>query len=158
GALSTMSFGSGDQTSAEGDTVWLQPLTAPTEGEWFYGQEGLPPGLIIDSSSGVIQGTIAYNAAEVQGGIYPVTVTATSLTGGTISQSFTWTVIDTQTPPQLGPLADLTNAPGDGVAVSVQASDADGDPLTYGAGGLPPGLSIDPGTGLISGMIATTAP
>src|SRR5262249_3662299 len=87
-AWSTMSVGSGDKASAEGDSVWLQALTAPNEGEWFYGQEGLPPGLIIDSSSGVIQGTIAYNAAEVQGGIYPVTVTATSLASGTISQSF----------------------------------------------------------------------
>jgi hypothetical protein len=45
---------------------------------------------------------------------------------------------------------------GGATAVSLQltAVDPDGDPLTYSASGLPAGLSIDPGTGLISGTLA----
>ena len=34
---------------------------------------------------------------------------------------------------------------------ALAATDSDTDPLTYGATGLPPGLTINSGTGLISG-------
>ena len=37
------------------------------------------------------------------------------------------------------------------VQLQIVAGDADGDPLTYGASGLPPGLTIASGNGLISG-------
>ena len=47
---------------------------------------------------------------------------------------------------------------GDVVSVSVGASDADGgDVLTYSAVNLPPGLSIDAGSGLISGTLSYVA-
>ena len=46
---------------------------------------------------------------------------------------------------------------GDVVSLQVVASDGDGDPLTYSATGLPADLTIDPGTGLISGTIAAGA-
>jgi len=39
------------------------------------------------------------------------------------------------------------------VNLQLTAVDPDGDPLTYSASGLPAGLSIDPGTGLISGTL-----
>ena len=46
----------------------------------------------------------------------------------------------------------------DAIAVQVLASDSDGpSPLSYSATGLPPGLSMDTSTGLISGTIATDA-
>ena len=41
------------------------------------------------------------------------------------------------------------------VSISVVASDPEGDPLAYGASGLPPGLSIDPTSGEISGTLTT---
>ena len=34
-----------------------------------------------------------------------------------------------------------------------EVNDPDGDNLTHSANGLPPSLSIDPGTGLISGFV-----
>ncbi len=40
------------------------------------------------------------------------------------------------------------------VSLAIVASEADGDPLTYTASGLPAGLSIDPASGVISGAIA----
>ena len=55
-------------------------------------------------------------------------------------------------------LGDQTNAEGTGlVSLSAAATDPDGDALTYAASGLPSGLSIDPGSGLISGTLSLSA-
>jgi hypothetical protein len=43
------------------------------------------------------------------------------------------------------------------VSLAATATDADGDPLTYAATGLPPNLAIDPQSGLITGTIAAGA-
>ena len=58
-------------------------------------------------------------------------------------------------PPVVEPIADLTVRVGDSVTFQVHASDADGDPLTFGAAGLPGDLAIDPVTGLIAGQPGT---
>ena len=50
-------------------------------------------------------------------------------------------------------LGDRTDPEGFSVGLSAGATDPDGDPLTYGATGLPPGLSIDVATGQITGTI-----
>ena len=47
--------------------------------------------------------------------------------------------------------ADTSSEQGVPANLSVRAADPDGDLLTYSAAGLPPGLSIAPGTGVISG-------
>ena len=61
-------------------------------------------------------------------------------------------------PPVVTNPGDQTNAEGDNVTLSVDASDPDqGDTLTYEATGLPGGLSIDPSTGEISGAITSGA-
>jgi len=44
-----------------------------------------------------------------------------------------------------------TTAIGEPVGLQISADDADGDALVFGAGGLPPGLQIDPDSGLIYG-------
>jgi sugar lactone lactonase YvrE len=54
-------------------------------------------------------------------------------------------------------LGNRTSQEGDVISLSAAATDADGDPLTYEASGLPSGLSIDTATGLISGTIAAGA-
>jgi hypothetical protein len=54
-------------------------------------------------------------------------------------------------------LADRTGSEGEVVNLSAGATDPDGDALTYEATGLPPGLSIDPASGRISGTIASGA-
>src|SRR5262249_23197569 len=46
-----------------------------------------------------------------------------------------------------------TNAEADTVSLQIQASDQDGDTLTYAAANLPAGLDINTATGLITGTI-----
>ena len=50
---------------------------------------------------------------------------------------------------------DQTSNEGDTVSLQIEAIDLDNDPLTYSATGLPPDLSIDSGTGEISGNIGS---
>src|SRR5262249_43993988 len=59
------------------------------------------------------------------------------------------------TPPyvSVGPLPPRNDLEGAPVALPVVANDSAGHPLSYSANSLPPGLFINPMTGLISGMI-----
>jgi len=57
-------------------------------------------------------------------------------------------------PIYLAPVPTQQNRPDSAVTLTIRASDKAGDPLTYSATGLPPGLSIDPATGLITGTTA----
>ncbi|MBV1854339.1 putative Ig domain-containing protein [Catellatospora tritici] len=56
----------------------------------------------------------------------------------------------------VSPIPDQTDAVGDVVSVPVVATST-GGPIAYSATGLPAGLSIDPGTGVISGAPTTAA-
>ncbi len=54
-------------------------------------------------------------------------------------------------PPAINAIADQYSPVGTPLTLQVSATDPDNDPITYSATGLPPGLSIDPVSGLISG-------
>ena len=43
------------------------------------------------------------------------------------------------------------------ISLDAGATDADGDPLTYAATGLPAGLSLDTSSGLISGTLSSSS-
>jgi hypothetical protein len=124
----------------EGDVVNLQ---VAIDAERFTAR-GLPRGLRIDRALGVIIGTIDPQAA----GTYRVTVTGFD---GPLRRSvtFLWRVADT-TPPLLTNPGNQRNHIGDRVTLALRHGDAD----HFSATGLPPGLSIDPATGLISGTMA----
>ncbi len=147
----------GNQTNAEGNTVSLQVSANTTSPPISYAASGLPAGVTMNSASGVINGALAYTDAETQGGNYNVTVSAFDGGGHSGSTGFTWTVTDTTLPPIVTNPGNQTNWQGDGVSLQVQASDPDGDPLTYSATSLPYGLSINQSSGLISGEIASNA-
>jgi hypothetical protein len=150
----------GNQTNFDGDTVSLPPLTASdAEGNTLtFSETGLPSGLNIDPNTGVISGTIAGNADLDSA--YSVTITATDSTAGaSASQPFTWTVTN---PVTLANPGNQSNYDGDTVSLATSASDALGNALTYsdvvsGVDTLPPGLSVDPNSGVISGTIAGNA-
>ncbi|HEY1919523.1 MAG TPA: putative Ig domain-containing protein [Streptosporangiaceae bacterium] len=145
-------FSPGNQTTATGGTVYLQTQGEDTcTGTFSYKATGLPTGLSISSTTGVISGTAS------KAGTYTVTVTGTDTTGPSASATYTWTVGTTT-----GNTVTVTN-PGSqtgtvGTPASLQVSATDsasGQTLTYSATGLPAGLSINASTGLISGTPTT---
>ncbi|WP_028809400.1 M4 family metallopeptidase [Streptomyces sp. 351MFTsu5.1] len=77
----------GSRTSTVGTAVSLQISASSTNsGALTYAASGLPTGLSISSSSGLISGT------PTTAGTYSTTVTVTDSTGATGTASFTWTV------------------------------------------------------------------
>ena len=143
----------GSQTGTVGTAASLQiSATDSASGQTLtYSATGLPAGLSISSTTGLISGT------PTTAGSNSVTVTAKDTTGASGSASFTWT-INAAT----GNTVTVTN-PGSqtgtvGTAASLQISATDsasGQTLTYSATGLPAGLSISSTTGLISGTPTT---
>ncbi|GHD89343.1 putative Ig domain-containing protein [Streptomyces naganishii] len=77
----------GSQSTATGGSASLQIQASDSAGASLtYSATGLPPGLSINSSTGLISGTAS------TAGTYQVTVTAKDSTGASGSTSFTWTV------------------------------------------------------------------
>jgi 6-phosphogluconolactonase len=143
----------GDQNNREGDTVAVQVTATDPDGNAVtFSASNLPPGLSIDAATGLIAGTLPFTAA----GAYTVTVAASdgALSG---SVTFTWIVSDVDRPPLVAAIPPQAHLEGESVTLPVVATDPDGDPLTFSATNLPPDLSIDVTTGLISGIIARTA-
>ncbi len=105
---------------------------------------GLPPGLSINPSTGVISGTTGSQIAS-----YSVMVSDTDSGGATATVSFTWNVWNKIT------VASLSGDQlywGQPATMQVGASDsASGTTLTYNASGLPAAMSINSSTGVISG-------
>ena len=105
---------------------------------------GLPPGLAISASTGVISGTPTGKAAT-----YTTTVTVTDGTGASGSAVISWLVENLVT--VLAPEREQSWV---GIPVSVRVKATDSDPaqtLTFTATGLPAGLAIDAATGTITG-------
>ncbi|WP_031159520.1 putative Ig domain-containing protein [Streptomyces durhamensis] len=77
----------GSQSTTTGSSVSLQIHASDSAGAALtYSASGLPTGLSVDSSTGLISGTAS------TAGTYQVTVTAKDSTGASGSASFTWTV------------------------------------------------------------------
>jgi hypothetical protein len=148
----------GAQSSAEHDTISLSVVaTDPNSYALSYSAVNLPGGLTINGSSGVISGTVDYSAAEYLSGTYPVTVIVANDHGGSATRSFNWTIADTPRAPSMTNPGPQSSSAGGSVSMGLTASSPDGDPFVFDAAGLPPGLSIDPDTGVITGTIDPTA-
>ncbi len=132
----------GTQNSNEGDNITFQMRATDAES---FSATGLPTGLSIDPTTGLISGTIDPYGA----GTYQVTVTANDDLLAT-KTSFTWNVADSSPPSFTNP-GTQNNNEGDRVNLALNPVDADAGSIT--ATGLPTGLRIDPTTGVISGTI-----
>ena len=147
-------FSPGTQTSAVDSSVYLQMQGEDTAtGSLSYAATGLPKGLSISSSTGVISGT------ATTAGSYTVKVTGTDSTGPTGSATFTWNVgSGTGNTVTVTNPGNQTGTVGTPVSLQISASDsASGQTLTYSATGLPTGLSINATSGLITGTPTTAA-
>jgi hypothetical protein len=129
---------------------------------------GLPAGLSIGSSTGIVSGT------PTTTGAYPVTFTATDNLGVAGSASFTWTITSSAPGPASSPSSSSSPQsstvsvanPGNqsdfsGPAIAalvITATDSwtGAKALAWSATGLPTGLSIAPSTGAITGAPTTT--
>ncbi|MCJ7724798.1 MAG: putative Ig domain-containing protein, partial [Acidimicrobiia bacterium] len=68
---------------------------------------------------------------------------------------FTWSVANTTRAPVVAEPGDQTSGEDDSVSLAIYGIDPDGDRLSWSAMGLPPGLSINPITGIVGGTAHT---
>ncbi|MBY0230180.1 MAG: putative Ig domain-containing protein [Gemmataceae bacterium] len=139
-----------DQAGSEGDSVFLQVVADAGGGTMAYSATGLPNGLSISSSTGLITGTLTSPPLD---GADPVVVTVSS---GSFSSSvtFAWTVTPRVAITQPDSQSSLE---GDSVSLQVVATVPGGGTMSYAATGLPTGLAINTSTGLITGTISAGA-
>ena len=143
----------GSQTSVSGTAISPLAIAASdtsSAATLSYSATGLPAGLSINSSTGTVSGT------PTTAGSPSVTVTATDGAGFHGSATFTWTVTNTVSATSPGNQSDVSGTAI--TTVSVGASDTSSTAtLSYSDGGtLPPGLSIDPSSGAITGTPTTS--
>lgn len=128
-------------TVAQSATFTYQ-ITA-TNSPTGFGASGLPTGLSISTSSGVISG------APTGAGTFSVTISAIN-SGGTGTAVLNLTVTPPPPPPAPVITSSLSVAGTQGTAFSYRIT-ATNTPTGFGATNLPPGLSVVTSTGVISG-------
>jgi len=160
-----------NQTNSEDDNVSLTVSGSDPDGDQvFYTASNLPLGLSINYLTGQISGQLAENAANPVLGqpvsnshTYAVTVTGTDAAGLTSSQTFNWTINHTNHAPWLEFPGAFVGAPMTPANIQIVGHDPDAvpgrmiDQLTYSLTGTPASLTINPTTGLITGMFTAAA-
>ncbi len=122
----------GNQTNLDSQIVSLPVAGAfsdPDRDALTYTATGLPAGLTIDRTTGIIGGTIDRSASQTAGGVYAITVTASDGRGGSVTQTFSWTVTN---PAPVAANDTVTTNEDTPIGIDVLANDVDpdGDPLT----------------------------
>ncbi|WP_447981523.1 retention module-containing protein [Achromobacter kerstersii] len=155
-----------NDTDPDGDTLTVSQVNgnAANVGTAITGSNGGTFTLNADGSYTFNPGS-AFNSLGVdQTATSSITYTVSDGEGGTSTATLTITITGTNDTPTLTPgvtLDDQNSNDGQAITpvdISGQFTDVDtGDVLTYSATGLPPGLSIDPATGIITGTLDRSA-
>jgi Ricin-type beta-trefoil lectin domain/Putative Ig domain len=140
----------GIQTTTLGAAVSLPIHATSSLGETLtYSASGLPTGLAINASTGLITGTASAT------GSFPVTVTATAADATPAFAPFYWNVVNATDVVTITNPGTQSGRVGASVSLQIHASSSLGQTLTYSATGLPAGLAINAATGLITGKPTT---
>lgn len=107
-----------------------------------FAASGLPAGLSVDGGTGAVSGI------PTASGTFAVTVTASNA-NGTGERVLSLVVVEPGAVPSISSSASAAGTRGLPFAYQITAS---GSPTAFGASGLPVGLTVDPVTGLISGI------
>lgn len=114
-----------------------------------FSSNGLPPGLSINSSNGIISGI---PAAATAGTYNNVSVTATNSNGSATSNVFSIVILPAS-PSFIGPaIQNYSGQSGQAFTPIDTAPLFSGDHLTFSASNLPPGITINSNSGIISGI------
>lgn len=125
------------------DNVSFDVIATPADGgALVFSATGLPPGISVSPN-----GTIAGSPTQI--GDYTVEVTVDEVGGNESTITFDWRIDNAA--PEVERPGDQQSGIGQVVSLQMVGSDPDGGPLTWSALDLPNGLSIDAGTGLITG-------
>jgi hypothetical protein len=146
----------GTQIFPENLPVYLQMQAVNGSAPYTYSATGLPLSLQIDPNTGLISGTLA-DYADSSGHYlnFSVTVSATDSTHHTVSTTFTF---GTEPGFYMTGVGDQSNRAGDVVDDFIGAFNADQNAtLVTSLTGLPPGLTYDSSTHLVTGTIAAGA-
>ena len=117
--------------------------------------------VFIGTSSGVYSTVVdvgtstSYTFTAAQPGTTYYMTVAAYVAGPIVGPHAPEVVATTGGGPTLSNPGSRTNSVGDSVSLQLSASDPNGDVITFGAIGLPSGLSLNPSTGLISGTTTT---
>lgn len=131
-----------DRVDTAGSAVSsMQPVATGGTNPYTWTVTGLPSGVTFDPIKNLAAGTATTAGAST------VTVTVTDARGRTAKATFTWTIVTKLT---LAAVADQGTTQGRGVTLSPTAAGGS-TPYSWSATGLPNGLSINSGTGVITG-------
>ena len=130
-------------TATQGSAFGGYQILATNPTLTAYAAAGLPPGLSVNTTTGLITGT------PTASGVFSATVSATNAAGTGASAPLVFTVNPNSAPTITSPVSASGTAT---VAFTATPIVATSPPITgYGGTGLPPGLTVNATTGVISG-------
>ncbi len=125
----------GNQQVTAGQTLTFTVNATGGSGVLTYSASGLPTGATFSGQ------TFTWTPGATQAGSYTVTFTVSD-GAAQDSQSITITVTKPNSAPVLALIGDKSTSENQTLTFTVSATDADGDPLTYSATGLPTGAAL----------------
>jgi subtilase family serine protease len=139
----------GDQSTLAGVSASVRVSASSSTGSPVsLSASGLPAGLTFDPSTGMLTGS------PIRSGTSTVTVSARDGAGATGGTSFVWTVRPATA--ALGRVRNQSGMVGGRLSLQLTARVDNGRAPSFAARGLPTGLSIDPVTGRIAGILRKT--